>query len=228
MEIIKVDRIAKPDILVKKAKLWTDDYLQACADYEKMPDAKNKTKKRNCEKKYNHAKVKVQLKKMFEGKCAYCESHITHIDYGDIEHFRPKSKFSKLCFEWSNFLLACGVCNGAAHKGNKFPEKDGQAMFVNPVEEEPNDLFKFEYDVKTGTANVLPKNDRGKVTESIIGLNRAELVTHRSKIVRYLAFIAIKASKGDVEAKKILFDACDKKSEYAAFARTLAKKFDIS
>ena len=34
------------------------------------------------------------------GKCAYCESKIKHIDYGDIEHILPKNKNARpdLCY----------------------------------------------------------------------------------------------------------------------------------
>jgi len=58
---------------------------------------------------------------MFHGKCAYCESKITAIYNGDIEHFRPKGKIQTanpsrpgyfwLASEWKNLLLACPFCN---------------------------------------------------------------------------------------------------------------------
>ena len=40
---------------------------------------------------YAGKEVKDALIGMQHGKCAFCESRITHIAYGDVEHFRPKA-----------------------------------------------------------------------------------------------------------------------------------------
>lgn len=40
--------------------------------------------------------------------CSYCEVFI--IDR-QLEHIQPKSHYSALEYKWSNFLLACGLCN---------------------------------------------------------------------------------------------------------------------
>lgn len=73
---------------------------------------------------YGHIMVRKVLLKMFRGKCAYCESKITTIYNGDIEHFRPKGGYCNvstipttkpgyywLAAEWENLLLACPFCN---------------------------------------------------------------------------------------------------------------------
>ena len=60
---------------------------------------------------YKHPDNKIALKNSTFGKCMYCESKITHIDYGDIEHIKPKSKYPTLKFTWSNLGFACTVCN---------------------------------------------------------------------------------------------------------------------
>lgn len=82
--MIKVKRADKPPILVQKAKEWTKTLLAAQTD------------RKTAESKYQHKQVKECLVKMFHGKCAYCESQIRHIDYGHIEHYRPKSRFPSL------------------------------------------------------------------------------------------------------------------------------------
>lgn len=136
--MIKVTRIDKPKVLEKNADKWTRDLLAATTKQDR-----DKT-----QKKYGHRQVKQALLEMFGGKCAYCESKIIHVDYGHIEHFKPKDKFRELCFQWSNLLLACGVCNGAEHKGNKFPEKVEGGPFVNPCDDDPSEHFIFSYDPK--------------------------------------------------------------------------------
>ncbi|NII25181.1 TIGR02646 family protein [Pseudoflavitalea sp. X16] len=100
---------------------------------------------------YNSDEVKIALKKLFNGKCAYCESPILTVTVGDIEHFRPKAaivtdkkKMLKpgyywLAADWDNLLLSCNNCNrkitqeefeGGAFtmgKANQFPIDDERA-----------------------------------------------------------------------------------------------------
>jgi hypothetical protein len=61
---------------------------------------------------YADKAVRKTLKAMFHGKCAYCESRITTIYSGDIEHFRPKGGgYYWLAADWDNLLFACPFCN---------------------------------------------------------------------------------------------------------------------
>ncbi|GGB19624.1 retron system putative HNH endonuclease [Puia dinghuensis] len=63
-------------------------------------------------KVYADKTVRKALKAMFHGKCAYCESQITAIYSGDIEHFRPKGGgYYWLAADWENLLFACPFCN---------------------------------------------------------------------------------------------------------------------
>lgn len=56
--------------------------------------------------------IRKALRKMFHSKCAYCESRITAIYSGDIEHFRPKGGgYYWLAADWENLLFACPFCN---------------------------------------------------------------------------------------------------------------------
>lgn len=225
--MIQVARTNKPEILNKKQVEWQSALNKAISESQNDNSLANRKKIDLAFSKYNHKQVKDSLKIMFSGKCAYCESHITHIGYGHIEHFRPKSKFPELCFEWSNFMLGCEICNGKQYKGDKFPERHEGGPFVNPVDEEPDDFFEFEFDSETGTANVIPKDRRALTTEEMLGLNRPELVKRRSSIVRLLVTIAIKADKGDRIFITELKRRCNKDEEYAAFARALVKRFNI-
>ncbi len=63
---------------------------------------------------------KGQLKQESHGKCAYCESPTDVVAHGDVEHFRPKSKYWWLAYCYDNHLFACQICN-QSHKGDKFP-----------------------------------------------------------------------------------------------------------
>ncbi|MGE0018165.1 MAG: retron system putative HNH endonuclease [Draconibacterium sp.] len=225
--MIQVIRTGQPEVLNKKQAEWQSALHKALDAYQKDTSQYNRKKLDSAFSKYNHKQIKDSLKTMFSGKCAYCESQITHIGYGHIEHFRPKSKFPDLCFEWDNLMLGCEICNGKQYKGDKFPENKDGGPFVNPVEENPEDFFDFEFDPETGTANIIPQNLRADITEMILGLNRPELVKRRSSIVQLLVRIAIKADKGDVVFIEELKRRCNNDEEYAAFARALVKRFKI-
>jgi uncharacterized protein (TIGR02646 family) len=146
------------------------------------------------------------LVKLFHGKCAYCESKIMHVDYGHIEHYRPKSgPFGRpdLTFDWNNLLLACGICNGSAHKGDRFPGADAGGPIVNPCDEEPGDHFEFQYDHVAHLASVYGKTERGRLTETLLGLNRKDLRIHRSRFVMKLAVLFL-LSASDPTARELI------------------------
>jgi hypothetical protein len=65
-------------------------------------------------------KAKPQLLKESNGKCAYCESPTSVVVYGDVEHFRPKSKYWWLAYCYENYLPSCTVCN-QRFKRDEFP-----------------------------------------------------------------------------------------------------------
>jgi uncharacterized protein (TIGR02646 family) len=159
---------------------------------------------------------------MFHGKCAYCESSILHIDYGDIEHFRPKglATYRRLIFDWDNLLLSCGPCNGSEFKGSKFPDRAEGGPIINPCQEDPSDHLEFFYDAVARVATVTYKTKRGEVTKDLLGLNRPRLREQRSKVVTKLYVLAMLATNSP-QAQALLEEAKASHSEYAAFARAL-------
>jgi hypothetical protein len=168
--------------------------------------------------------VKNVLKEMFHGKCAYCESKVTHVTYGAIEHFHPKSKYPDLTFEWSNLLFSCDVCNDANHKGVQFPlDIHGNPLLIDPTDgiTDPNMHLEFAWDAIAGLASVYGRDDRGKTVENIFDLNgrgRKELVAHRSEHVQKLCVLLDFAQKGNERAIALLRKACNADAEYSAFA----------
>jgi uncharacterized protein (TIGR02646 family) len=173
--------------------------------------------------KYRHREIKEALVRLFHGKCAYCESHITHIDYGHIEHYRPKSGPQgrpDLCFEWPNLLLACGICNGSEYKGDRFPEAAQGGPIINPCEDDPSFHLEFRFDTRLGLASVYGTTQRGRTTESLLGLNRPALRKYRSLQIKKLAVLK-QLAVTDPEACQLLDEAKRPTSEYSAFALAL-------
>lgn len=167
-------------------------------------------------KDYNRTGVKKKLLEIYGHCCAFCEKRVGIAD--DIEHFRAKheisildSAFKKqvidnegyywLGFEWSNFLLACRVCN--LEKTTLFPIKGTRAsaptvdftdktsldaffqqchirstelmaeepLLLHPVLDNPDDYLLFEMD---GTVIAKNNNLRGAASIRIYGLSNEE------------------------------------------------------
>ncbi len=144
---------------------------------------------------YGHEQVKTALREAQHGKCAFCESQVAHVAYGDVEHFRPKGGFRQreagplerpgyywLAYSWENLLFACQVCN-QRHKRSHFPllnpkkrarhhrhaVEDERPAFIDPAGEDPAASLSFREEVP------FPKNKRGAATIEALGLKRGPL-----------------------------------------------------
>jgi uncharacterized protein (TIGR02646 family) len=212
--MILVKRTPKPTVLARHEAAWT----------RAITSATSKKARDKALAKYRHPAIKQALEIMFHGKCAFCEAYISHVDYGDIEHFCPKSKFPELAVAWDNLLLACKRCNGAEQKGDQWPSPAEGGPLVNPVTEPPEDFFEFEFDEQTLVTVVKPKSPRGATSERIYGLNRANLLKSRNNFVRKLVAIAEDYHRNP-KAKEIIDEATESGSEYAAFARMVKQKY---
>lgn len=76
--------------------------------------------------------AKPQLKVETGGKCAYCESPTDTVAHGDVEHFRPKSKYWWLAYCYDNYVYACQICN-QVHKGDEFPIHATSGVWTGPA-----------------------------------------------------------------------------------------------
>lgn len=80
----KIKKLQKPQILINNAARWTQEYCSCLASGTKPSD--------EIASRYKEPTIKATLEKETHNKCAYCESKIKHITYGDIEHILPKNK----------------------------------------------------------------------------------------------------------------------------------------
>jgi uncharacterized protein (TIGR02646 family) len=113
--------------------------------------------------------AKPVLSQMTEGHCSYCD--VYHIDEAgpSVDHFRPKSAFKALAYDWSNLFVACVVCQ---KRGNRFDEQ-----LLKPDQDEYSFEKYFIYDVDTGKiapnpAASVPDQKRAETTIDLFGLNR--------------------------------------------------------
>lgn len=222
--MIFVDRTAQPKILRDNAVAWTQAYIKARAEYQANKTDQFEKAMKSAESKYNHEQVKDALKTMFRRKCAFCESTVTHVSYGDIEHFKPKSLYPNLCFDWNNYLLSCSICNGKSNKGNKFPLEDEGGPFINPTIENPDDFFRFEYDAVLKKFVVFPKSIRAVTMLKIININREDLVEDRTLYLSKVINTISKIIEQDTAKLEIFMNEFSAADPYYAFIKTIFAK----
>lgn len=105
-------------------------------------------------------------------RCMYClDSHGC-----DIEHFRPKSRYPKWMFKWSNLLLCCTECGRI--KGSQSPIVGRRILLVDPTREEPWDFLDFDPTTGNLTARFEVQtndfSDKGRYTVTLLQLDRRE------------------------------------------------------
>lgn len=163
-----------PAILAANGATWRDELTARLATGQKPTDAMLG--------RYRHPLIKDALLAETGGKCAYCESKVRHITYGDIEHVIPKSKVPAKAYQWENLTLACDVCN--TNKGDTYSDDPTQSQdaLIDPYHDDPRDHFLFLREV------VSPRPDslRGKATEAVIKLSRTELLERRRERMAFI------------------------------------------
>ncbi len=150
-------------------------------------------------------RVKPQAQALFNDKCAYCESLIAAIAFGDLEHFRPKTIYWWLSYEWDNLYSVCQICN--QYKKDLFPIVGDRAktysrgqelqaekyLLLDPCVDKPAFHFRYKLDeilkdvkIESISSIFQPNNintfdgyDRGQITIDTLGLNRKELCLSR-------------------------------------------------
>jgi 5-methylcytosine-specific restriction endonuclease McrA len=164
--MIKLTKGNEPAVLIANKAGWT-------AQLRALQNA-NQPVPKTLSTQYNQDEVKDALRAEGLSKCMYCESKVEHISDLHIEHIKPKAKdkFPDLTFEYDNLGLACPLCNR-----NKSDTFDLAVTFINPYIDEPSDHF-----VAIGVLVwAKPGDNRAKLTENEIELNRADLVEARGE-----------------------------------------------
>lgn len=218
MKFIDKNTVAIPSILLEKGTSKTEEnidlYRKNPKEYTSVTISPNS---RDCAKSlaidskvYGHEEVKKQLLQLHRNLCCYCESRVTDIAYGDIEHFRPKQGYQQddndnfhrpgyfwLAYDWNNLLFSCQKCN-EQYKKNYFPLKNTskrcnpsksfdvskeEPLLINPSVIDPSSHIKFDNEVPVGIT------EEGKTTIKVLGLDREELNESRREVLNNLLAI---------------------------------------
>jgi len=168
---------------------------------------------------YKDPPLKSHLVAEANGKCAYCESKITHVYFGDVEHIRPKDLFPDERLRAENLCLACALCNNA--KGNFW---DDATPLLNPYVDAPE-----EHVMLFGTYLIRRNgSDRGRLSIDRLALNRSPLLERRRERFQQLQPLADQyattppGAVRDLIRDELLRQAADD-AEYALVVRTFLK-----
>lgn len=180
--MIKLEREAEPQVMIANKNAWLKDLLAAITSYgsyKKIPEKE----KQKLTSFYRNDDVRQALVKSSNGKCAFCECIPSEGGNVEIEHFKPKSIYPNLTFEWLNFLPSCRKCNGA-----KDSHDTGLEAIVNPYDLDPKDIFYFD-DIEIKASDGVNKEISEKTIE-VCGLNTVRLWKPRAEILVSLRIFA--------------------------------------
>lgn len=199
--MIRIDRPVKiPSVLLSKGVAATAEH---CAAFDAAAGLyQSGTLRFKFDKSiYGHPSVKSSLRAAQHDKCAFCEAKVSHIAYGDVEHFRPKGGWQQginddlrqpgyywLAYEWTNLLFCCQLCNQQGKK-NLFPlqrpstrpkcHRDNLAsespLLIDPAAEDPQRHIGFRSEV----AYPIRRSKRAKTSIEAFRLNRPALIEQR-------------------------------------------------
>lgn len=213
--MIKLQKSVPSQDMAAKIAERTTNFLQLSGQGAPIPDTLASS--------YKDADVKALLRAETADKCAYCESKIPHVDYGDVEHILPKAIHPELRYAYSNLTYACGVCN--TKKGQYF---DVNTPLVNPYLDDPE-----EHLVAAGPMVVRrPTSDRGLVTEKRLALNRMALIERRTERLEAVATLLDQIARTENIAIRLVLteqirQECGDDKEYSFVVRSYVKAGEV-
>lgn len=149
----------------------------------------------------------------------YCESQITHIYPGDVEHIEPKIHFEQRRLDYDNLGISCWSCN---HE--KLDEFSATTPLIDPYNDDPAGHFIFIGQF----IRQRPGSARGRYTIELLKLNDRGLPERRLRVIDGIAYaleryesainpVLKRAFEHEIE---IFIGRC---AEYSAFARAYAR-----
>ncbi len=164
IDVIRLHKSEPAPEIVAELAGRTERFLELSAAGEPIPES--------LARGYSTPLIKTLLRQETADKCAYCESKVSHIDYGDVEHIISKDADPNLRYDFSNLTYACSICNN-----RKRNYHDEELPLLNPYVDDPSDHLHAAGPMVLGNAG----SERGYVTAGQLRLNRSELIQRRAE-----------------------------------------------
>ena len=157
------------------------------------------------------------LSQAFSGICGYCEE----ITKGEVDHFRPKSRFPDLVYCWTNWIFSCHECNNT--KLNDWPAEG----YVDPCAQHRlnRPVRHFVFDTLTGMIRPSPNLEPNRIrraqnTIEDLGLNDLH---HLRKRVGWLELFSAALSAdphvSKVSTRKIVMRFASRNVQFSSIVR---------
>jgi len=128
---------------------------------------------------YNHApetwddvspahktEIRVQLEAMQGKRCAYCEGDLDALGQ-HIEHFRRKSAYPAMTFDWTNLYWSCDQSDSCGHFKDRGAGPYNVIDLIDPCVDEPDDFFIFRSDGTIDVRHGLSAHDEHRANETL-------------------------------------------------------------
>jgi HNH endonuclease len=162
----------QPEVIAEKGADWTGRFVAHEGALATMAPSL-----RYC---YREPTIKAAVKRDSSDKCVYCESFMTQVHPGEIEHILPVSKRRDLVVNWENLAFVCTECN--REKGDYLEET---LPLLNPYDDGPAEHLAFYGPVvhhRTGAS-------RGEATVRQLKLARGSLLERRKERIEQLQLL---------------------------------------
>jgi uncharacterized protein (TIGR02646 family) len=199
----KLAKTVLPPELIERIQEWQQELTALVTAGTPVPDG--------LRTRYRHPDLKNPLLAETFGKCAYCESKVTAVYPGDVEHILPKTARPDLTFDYANLTLACFICNN--RKGDYY---NVAQPLLHPYEDDPGEHLVAAGPLIKHRAGAT----KGHLTETMLQLNRTGLVERRRDRIEgimALADLYVNEPIGPLKAilREQLLEETDKSKEYS-------------
>lgn len=110
--------------------------------------------------------IRTHLEAMQGRRCAYCEGDIDALGQ-HIEHFRRKSQFPALTFDWANLFWSCDQTDSCGHFKDHGAGMYSVSDLINPCCDDPEAFFIFQADGTISVRHGLSEEDRHRANETL-------------------------------------------------------------
>lgn len=204
-----IDRGPKPDgidqLASQHTQSWVDYFGTSPAQRGERPQDSGWTRFRGI------------LGERSEYLCWYCECRCRKNEADrdawtpTVDHFRPKSEFPELAYDWSNWVFSCLACNTyKADKWSHGPEYIDPAASAGT--EGPEKYFDFKVVKDRGLVRIFPRSGTGndakaRVQRTIDDFCLDRFVLNKNRLSAYNCFMVLwnelEAEMSDSERKKL-------------------------
>ncbi|MNK77883.1 hypothetical protein D3C87_974980 [compost metagenome] len=184
-----LQRLPKPDVLIKKGDQWTKSFIASGKDRPDNP-------------KYGHIEIRTQLHNISFKKCFYSEVKFAVETEGQVDHYIEVSEDKNLSFDWENLFLSHKDSNQGKPNNLTIAVTNTLNPFIHS-DDEIEEHLTFEDECITARNN----SSKGLQTIQKYKLDKDVYNALRSKqLIQFYKVLTVINQNQIIENRKILND----------------------